>query len=70
MTAPSTAPSRGPEWTLVELMGVQTLQAIQDAFARAFGLPTVIVDHTGRNITEITHRDCSEILRLTDPAGV
>ena len=21
-------------------------------------------------ITEITHRDCSEILRLTDPAGV
>jgi GAF domain-containing protein/ligand-binding sensor protein len=55
---------------LTDVIGVDTLQAIQDAFARAFGLPTVIVDTTGRNVTEITHRVafCEDLTRPT-PGG-
>jgi ligand-binding sensor protein/GAF domain-containing protein len=52
---------------LTDVIGVDTLQAIQDAFAQAFGLPTVIVDTVGRNVTEITHRVafCEDLTRPT-----
>ena len=36
-----------PTWQLTDLISVETLQSIQDTFARAFGLPTVIIDTTG-----------------------
>ena len=56
---------RESEWTLVDLLGVEMLQAIQDSFAHAFRLPTVIVDRRGQNITEITHRVafCEDLTR-------
>ena len=50
------APSLRRAWSLSDVIGVATLQQIQDAFARAFGLPTVILDSAGSNVTEITHR--------------
>ncbi|HEY3947337.1 MAG TPA: PocR ligand-binding domain-containing protein [Solirubrobacteraceae bacterium] len=65
MTVSAVAPHPDRPWTLADVMGVETLQAIQDAFARAFGLPTVIIDTSGRNITEITHRVafCEDLTR-------
>jgi ligand-binding sensor protein/putative methionine-R-sulfoxide reductase with GAF domain len=45
-----------PSAALVELIGSETLQGIQDAFAIAFDIPTVILDHEGHNVNEITHR--------------
>jgi GAF domain-containing protein/ligand-binding sensor protein len=65
MTAPPVAPPRSSGWTLTEAIGLETLQAIQDAFALAFGIPTVIVDRRGRNVTEITHRVafCEDLTR-------
>ena len=38
MTAPPVARPRSSGWTLTEAIGLETLQAIQDAFARAFGI--------------------------------
>lgn len=70
--APSTR-DRGlaPRWQLTDLIGVETLQSIQDTFARAFGLPTVITDTEGRNATEITHRVtlCEDLTRTSAVAG-
>lgn len=51
-----TATTRVPSRTLVELIGSEALQGIQDAFAIAFDIPTVILDHEGHNVNEITHR--------------
>jgi ligand-binding sensor protein/GAF domain-containing protein len=62
---------RQPDWTLADLLGVEMLQAIQDSFAHAFGLPTVIVDRHGRNVTEITHRVafCEDMTRPSSAGG-
>ena len=51
--------------TLVELIGRETLQSIQDAFAAAFDIPTVILDHEGRNVNAITFRVtfCEDLTR-------
>jgi ligand-binding sensor protein len=51
--------------TLVELIGRETLQTIQDAFATAFDIPTVILDHEGQNVNEITFRVkfCEDLTR-------
>lgn len=42
--------------SLAELIGVPTLQAIQDTFAQVFGLPTSIVNADGSPVTAITNR--------------
>jgi ligand-binding sensor protein/sugar diacid utilization regulator len=59
-----------PPWQLTDLISVETLQSIQDTFARAFGLPTVIVDVDGVNATTITNRVtfCEDLTR-TSPTG-
>ncbi len=64
-------PVRQGRWQLTDLIEVSTLQAIQDTFARVFGLPTVIVDPTGRNLTNITHRVrfCEDLTRTSPIAG-
>ena len=56
--------------TLVELIGRETLQTIQDAFATAFDIPTVILDHEGQNVNAITFRVpfCEDLTRPS-PAG-
>jgi ligand-binding sensor protein/sugar diacid utilization regulator len=61
---PSPSP---PPWRLTDLISVETLQSIQDTFARAFGLPTVIIDTTGANATAITHRlrFCEDLTRTS-----
>ena len=61
--APET--TRQSPTTLVELIGRDTLQSIQDAFATAFDIPTVILDHEGRNVNEITFRVtfCEDLTR-------
>jgi len=61
--APET--TRQSPTTLVELIGRETLQTIQDAFATAFDIPTVILDHEGRNVNEITFRVkfCEDLTR-------
>ncbi|MBA2311801.1 MAG: PocR ligand-binding domain-containing protein [Actinobacteria bacterium] len=63
-------PAEGSDWKLTDLISVSTLQSIQDTFARAFGLPTVIVDPSGANATRITHRlgFCEDLTR-TSPVG-
>ena len=63
------APSSSP-WRLTDLISVETLQSIQDTFARAFGLPTVIIDTSGRDATDITNRVtfCEDMTR-TSPVG-
>ena len=50
---------------------METLQSIQDTFARAFGLPTVITDTEGNNATAITHRVtlCEDLTRTSPVAG-
>lgn len=60
-----------PAWKLTDLITVSTLQSIQDTFARAFGLPTVIVDLEGANATRITHRlgFCEDLTRRSDVGG-
>src|SRR5690349_16056969 len=57
-------------WRLTDLIDVATLQSIQDTFAKAFGLPTVIIHPDGTNATAITHRQrfCEDLTR-TSPAG-
>jgi ligand-binding sensor protein/sugar diacid utilization regulator/GAF domain-containing protein len=59
------------EWRLTDLIDVATLQSIQDAFARTFGLPTVIVYPDGTNVTEITHRlrFCEDLTRGSPLGG-
>src|SRR4051812_8833576 len=66
MAAP--APRR---WRLAELVSIETLQSIQDTFASAFGLPTVIVDPDGEPATQFTHRlgFCEDLTRLTTLGG-
>lgn len=61
--APET--TRQSPTTLVELIGRETLQTIQDAFATAFDIPTVILDHEGQNVNEITFRVkfCEDLTR-------
>ena len=63
-------PSASP-WRLTDLISVETLQSIQDTFARAFGLPTVIIDTEGTNATNITHRVtfCEDLTRTSRIAG-
>jgi len=62
--------SSAPPWQLTDLISVETLQSIQDTFARTFGLPTVIIDTNGVNATAITHRlaFCEDLTR-TSPVG-
>jgi ligand-binding sensor protein/sugar diacid utilization regulator/putative methionine-R-sulfoxide reductase with GAF domain len=64
-------PRPSPPWQLIDLISVETLQSIQDTFARAFGLPTVIVDTHGMNATAITHRVrfCEDLTRTSPLAG-
>jgi ligand-binding sensor protein/sugar diacid utilization regulator/GAF domain-containing protein len=59
------------DWRLTDLIDVSTLQSIQDTFARAFGIPTVIVDPAGVNATEITHRlgFCEDLTRTSASGG-
>ena len=66
-----TDPSSPPPWQLTDLISVETLQSIQDTFARAFGLPTVIIDTTGADATTITHRVtfCEDLTRTSAVAG-
>ena len=56
---------RESPWTLVDLVGSETIQAVQDAFATAFDLPTVVLDHEGHNVNEITNRVrfCEDLTR-------
>ena len=70
LSGAETATTRIPSRTLVELIGSDALQAIQDAFAIAFDIPTVILDHEGYNVNEITHRVafCEDFTR-TSSAG-
>ena len=60
-----------PTWQLTDLISVETLQSIQDTFARAFGLPTVIIDTNGVNATAITHRlrFCEDLTRTSAVSG-
>lgn len=73
--AASAAPGRPrespPPWQLTDLISVETLQSIQDTFARAFGLPTVIIDANGRNATAITNRVtfCEDLTRTSEVGG-
>ena len=55
----------GPPWRLAELVSIETLQSIQDTFAIAFGLPTVIVDPDGEPASEFTNRlaFCEDLTR-------
>ena len=72
----SVGPEAGPpspaegRWQLTDLIDVSVLQSIQDTFAKVFGLPTVIVDSSGSNVTNITHRlrFCEDLTR-TSPEG-
>src|SRR5581483_11909577 len=63
--------ARDGRWQLTDLIEVSALQSIQDTFAKVFGLPTVIVDPTGRNLTNITHRVsfCEDLTRTSPVAG-
>jgi ligand-binding sensor protein/sugar diacid utilization regulator/transcriptional regulator with GAF, ATPase, and Fis domain len=67
--AEAPADRQGP-WQLTDLIDTEALQSIQDTFAKVFGLPTVIVDPNGRNLTNITHRVsfCEDLTR-TSPVG-
>lgn len=60
-----------PRWRLTDLIDVETLQSIQDSFARTFGLPTVIVFPDGTNATRITQRlaFCEDLTRASPAAG-
>jgi sugar diacid utilization regulator/ligand-binding sensor protein/GAF domain-containing protein len=52
-------------WRLTDLIDVEALQSIQDTFARAFGLPTAILNPDGTYATEITNRHafCEDLTR-------
>lgn len=67
---PPAEPAEAP-WLLTDLIDVATLQSIQDTFARAFGLPTVIVNPDGSNATTITHRlsFCEDLTRTSRVSG-
>lgn len=58
-------------WRLTDLIDVATLQSIQDTFAKAFGLPTVIINPDGTNATAITHRQrfCEDLTRTSSAGG-
>ncbi len=61
----------GGELTLAALIGVPALQAIQDAFASVFGLPTTIVNADGSPVTAITNRVafCEDLTKTTTLGG-
>src|SRR5262245_33923089 len=65
------APPADRRWRLAELVSIETLQSIQDTFARAFGLPTVVVDPDGEPATRFTHRlgFCEDLTRSTALGG-
>lgn len=67
----SVAEDQTSPWRLTDLIDVDTLQSIQDTFARAFGLPTVIVTPDGENATQITHRVsfCEDYTRMSEVGG-
>src|SRR3954453_16073168 len=67
--APASRPSR--RWQLAELVSIETLQSIQDTFASAFGLPTVIVAPDGVPATQFTNRlaFCEDLTRSTALGG-
>jgi ligand-binding sensor protein/sugar diacid utilization regulator len=73
LIAPDTDAPPAPDgrWQLTDLIDAETLQSIQDTFAKVFGLPTVIVDPTGRNLTNITHRVsfCEDLTRTSAVGG-
>ncbi len=54
--------------SLASLIGVPTLQAIQDTFAQVFGLPTSIVNCDGSAVTAITNRVgfCEDLTKGTE----
>jgi DNA-binding PucR family transcriptional regulator/ligand-binding sensor protein/GAF domain-containing protein len=56
------------ETSLAALIGVPTLQAIQDTFAQVFGLPTSIVNADGSPVTAITNRVpfCEDLTKGSD----
>ena len=58
-------------WRLAELVSIETLQSIQDTFASAFELPTVIVDPDGEPATQFTNRlgFCEDMTRSTPLGG-
>jgi ligand-binding sensor protein/sugar diacid utilization regulator/GAF domain-containing protein len=64
-------PPGRPPWRLTDLISVETLQSIQDTFARAFGLPTVIIDTHAENATAISHRlsFCEDLTRTSPVSG-
>lgn len=63
--AAGTGPSGDAPWRLTDLISVEALQSIQDTFARAFGIPTVIIDTDAVNATAISHRlsFCEDLTR-------
>ena len=73
VAAPEAAPQppADGDWKLTDLIDVEVLQSIQDTFAKVFGLPTVIIDSSGRNVTNITHRlrFCEDLTRTSPVAG-
>src|SRR5262245_48257148 len=68
---PAASPPSPRRWRLAELVSIETLQSIQDTFASAFGLPTVIVDPDGEPATQFTHRlgFCEDLTRSTPLGG-
>ncbi|MDQ6820234.1 MAG: PocR ligand-binding domain-containing protein [Actinomycetota bacterium] len=64
-------PNANVPWQLTDLIEVSVLQSIQDTFAKVFGLPTVITDLGGRNVTNITHRVrfCEDLTRPSRIGG-
>src|SRR5450755_3914717 len=73
VAAPEAAPQppTDGDWKLTDLIDVEVLQSIQDTFAKVFGLPTVIIDSSGRNVTNLTHRlrFCEDLTRTSPVAG-
>ena len=70
MVETALAHARAP-WRLTDLIDVQALQEIQDTFARAFGLPTVIVHPDGTDVTDFTNRlpFCEDLTRTSAVGG-
>ena len=66
---PAPAPA-ARRWRLAD-SSRSTGRSIQDTFARAFGLPTVVVDPDGEPATRFTHRlgFCEDLTRSTSLGG-
>ena len=65
------APGAVEHLRLDDIIGVGELQAIQDTFARVFGLPTCIINPDGSAVTEITNRVsfCEDLTRASAVGG-